>query len=168
MRCQHSWSACENLPGAYASRAKMANLAIVGLLLMTTSVYAMPDGDGDSTRSSWANDIRGITPYKPVDREVQPNIMDVHLGRPLWRQLRFKIIRAMIQASDDLWDHLVDSAAFEDPAITLAIDYGLGGRATERDLGRVDPKDARFRGLNILLEFLPPCDWLDELMAINP
>ena len=66
--------------------------------------------------------------------------MDVHIGRSLWRQLRFKIIRSLIQARDDLWDHLLD---LSDPKIKLAVDYGLGGRATDRKLGRIDEKDAR-------------------------
>ena len=93
MRCLHSRSACENLPGAYASRAKMANLAIIGLLLMTTSVRGMPDGVEDSNRSSWANDIRGIdAPYKPVDREVQPNIIGLSLVERVPKTLRILYI----------------------------------------------------------------------------
>ena len=147
MGSQPCWSARANSPSAYAPRATMANLTILGLLLMTASVQGMPDGDNDSGRSSWAADIRGITPYKAVDREVQPNIMNVHVGRPLWRQLRFKVIRSLIQARDDLWDHLLDMG---DPKIKLAVDYGLGDKATDRKLGRIDDKDARFRGLKYL------------------
>ena len=80
MGSQPCWSARANPPSAYAPRATMATLAILGPLLMTASAQGMPGDDDDSGRSSWAADIRGITPFKAVDREVQPNIMDVHIG----------------------------------------------------------------------------------------
>ena len=50
----------------------VVTITILGLLLMATSVQGMPSDEDDAGRSSWANDIRGITTFKAVDREVQP------------------------------------------------------------------------------------------------
>ena len=106
MRRQHSWGARANPPSAYASRVRMVTITIIGLLLMTTSVQGMPGDDDDAGRSSWANDIRGITVFRAVDREVQPNIMNVHVGRPLWRQLRFKIVRGRTPLAGPVTDSM--------------------------------------------------------------
>ena len=81
-RQRNRWGACESSPGAYASRVWMGTFAILTLLLMTSSVRAMPGGDDDAGRSSWANDVRGITPFKAVDREVQL-VRDI-LQQELW------------------------------------------------------------------------------------